>query len=121
MSKHQRRKLTIYYQVGGKRLKQSFRTVQELLDLDTDSHKHNNPMAPTNDTKITCVAWKGCALFDETYSLGEVKRLLKGFDLTKRNINLANQLTNISERVFILLMKLGIKWKMLCLRAKTIK
>lgn len=83
MSKHQRRKLTIYYQVGEKRLKQSFRTVQELLDLDTDSHKHNNPMAPTNDTKITCVAWKGCALFDETYSLGEVKRLLKGFDLTK--------------------------------------
>ena len=40
MSKHQRRKLTIYYQVGEKRLKQSFRTVQELLDLDTDSHKH---------------------------------------------------------------------------------
>lgn len=73
MSKHQRRKLTIYYQVGEKRLKQSFRTVQELLDLDTDSHKHNNPMAPTNDTKITCVAWKGYALFDETYSLGEVK------------------------------------------------
>lgn len=83
MSKHQRRKLTIYYQVGEKRLKQSFRTVQEFLDLDTDSHKHNNPMAPTNDTKITCVAWKGCALFDETYSLGEVKRLLKDFDLTK--------------------------------------
>ena len=59
MSKHQRRKLTIYYQVGEKRLKQSFRTVQELLDLDTDSHKHNNSMAPTNDTKITCVVGKG--------------------------------------------------------------
>lgn len=83
MSKHQRKKLTIYYQVGGKRLKQSFRTVQELLDLDTGSRKHNNPLAPTNDTEITCIAWKGRALFDETYSLGEVKRLLKGFDLTK--------------------------------------
>lgn len=121
MSKHQRRKLTIYYQVGEKRLKQSFRTVQELLDLDTDSHKHNNPMAPTNDTKITCVAWKGCALFDETYSLGEVKRLLKGFDLTKAKQKPHKPTHKYIRKGIYSIDEVRDKVEMLCLRAKTIK
>lgn len=73
-------KLKIKYELNNKILSLRFNTIRDFVN--TNFPKNNNPMSPTNDTKIISVTWNNQKLYEKDISLYEVKLLLRDFDTT---------------------------------------
>lgn len=71
--------LKIQYKVGEKFLSLRFKTIEDFLKKDFS--QNNNPMAATNDTKLSDVRWNKQSIDNcIDHKISEVKDLLKNFN-----------------------------------------